>query len=88
MPETILLIFEGEKAEVKIYEKLYTNYFSIDSNTIIISSYNTNIYKLWKELYEDQYLDIVEVLREKNEQNRIKLNGIYRDEIAQVYLFF
>jgi hypothetical protein len=88
MPETILMIFEGEKAEVKIYEKLYTNYFSTDSNTIIISSYNTNIYKLWKELYKDEYLDIVEVIREKNEQNRIKLNGIDRDQIAQVYLFF
>lgn len=88
MAETILFIFEGERTEVKFFEKLYRNYFSEDTNINIYSTYNTNIYHLWDELSTDDDLDIVELVREKSQQNKANLEGIRRNQIAQVYLFF
>jgi len=37
---------------------------------------------------EDQYLDIIELLRERSAENKLNLSRINRDDISQIYLFF
>ncbi len=86
--ENILFIFEGQKTEVRIHKLLCEAYFSDHPSRRVITAYNTNIYHLWLELSQDRDLDIVELVREKNPKNANALNGISRDEISQVYLFF
>jgi hypothetical protein len=86
--ETILLVFEGEKTEVRIFNKIKKLYFSDEKNTLVHASYNAEIYQLFKAVNEDPFLDIVELLRQRSEKNAESLSGIKRVNVSQVYLFF
>lgn len=88
MANTILLVFEGERTEVRIFNKIKQLFFQNEENTIIHASYNAEIYQLYKMIEDDLYLDIVELLRERSDKNKLNLSGINRDDISQIYLFF
>jgi hypothetical protein len=39
-------------------------------------------------LKDDEFLDVVELLRERSQANRESLDGVSREDISEVYLFF
>ena len=47
-----------------------------------------SIYELWKEISEDNDLDLFELLKERSEENLEKLSDIERDDVSQIFLFF
>jgi len=89
--EYILFIFEGKKTEPLIFENL-KQYFleKKESNIIqdIIISYDTVIYKLYKQFFIDDILDedldLVTILKPKNKNDNI----VIRDSVSEIYLFF
>jgi hypothetical protein len=85
MAEIILLVFEGERTEPQISKSLEKHYFSKTQQTIIRATFKADIYQLFKQIKDDSYLDLVELLREKNDK---ALDGISRTDVAQVFLFF
>ncbi|WP_339124916.1 hypothetical protein LDJ94_04165 [Fusobacterium nucleatum] len=93
--EYIAIISEGEKTEKQIINNLQRN-FPAFSNKIIFLSYKTNIYKLFKEIEEDEDIDIISLLKERqikaNEVRKdvqeIDVSNINSDDISQIYLFF
>ncbi|ARU57911.1 hypothetical protein OLMES_3891 [Oleiphilus messinensis] len=64
--------------------------YFFSENSIIKTSYGNNLYHLYKELSQDNDLDIVELVRESTTvPGNARLLGDYsRDDISQVYLFF
>ena len=88
MSNKILFIFEGEKTEPQILNKMKEFYFPEKSYSIIYASYNGEIYQLYKKLEEDEFLDVIEIIRERSKENKEKLADLSRDDIAQVFLFF
>lgn len=88
MASTILCIFEGAKREPHYFSSLQNHFFSEEA--VVQCCYGNDIYHLLSELEQDDDLDIVELIRESTTQplNRIQLEGIERDSIAQVFLFF
>ncbi|HPT11393.1 MAG TPA: hypothetical protein PLP69_02105 [Bacteroidales bacterium] len=85
MSNRILFVFEGEKTEKQITENL-TKYF-IKENIIIQCAYCTDIYKLHKELSDDDDLDVFVLLKEKP-QNVSILSEYNRTDFSEIYLFF
>ena len=85
MSNTILFVFEGKNPEGHIFHALKKEFFNSKQDDFIIVTYNTDIYQLWSEVADDEFLDIIEILRKKNVE---ALAGISRDDIDQVYLFF
>ncbi len=85
MSNVILFVFEGEKTEAQIFESLKSHFLKENKNTILCASYNTVIYKLYKKLKENRFIDLVEELRPNNLS---KLSNILRDDISEIYLFF
>ncbi len=81
-------MFEGEKTEKRIFDNIKRNFFTDSSNTILHASFCSDIYQLWKELADDEYLDLLELLRERSDKNRENLKDISRDDISETYLFF
>jgi hypothetical protein len=88
MANTILLVFEGEKTEVRIFNKIRNLYFQNEKNTVIHASYNAEMYQLFRAVNEDPFLDIVELLRKRNKKNAENLSKIKRVNVSQIYLFF
>lgn len=88
MASTILCVFEGAKREPNYFTSLEKHFF--ESKEILKCSYGNNLYHLFKELSEDDDLDVVELIRESEvvPKNRELLEGFDRDDIAQVFLFF
>ena len=44
---------------------------------------------LWKQLKADDFdIDVIEVLRESNDEIKKQLTGLSRDDFSEVYLFF
>lgn len=87
MEDRILIVFEGVKTEPNYFKALAKIYFPNFSDHVICA-FENNIYDLWNEIKKDPDLDIVEVIRERNNDNRKALKGIRRSEISQTYLFF
>ena len=84
----ILCIFEGESREHKYFRTIQSHYF--DENSILFCSYGNDIYELYKEISEDNDLDIVELLRESKNvpANKDILESYSSDDFNQVFLFF
>ncbi len=88
----ILCITEGGRRkkginEVSLIEKYLAPQYLSDDNIEIVS-YGTNIYELFRELDNDDFLDTYSVLQgivKDKENNPLKYE---RDEIAEIYLFF
>jgi len=81
----ILFIFEGERAEKQITNNL-TQYF-INENTIVQCAYCNNIYKLYKDIFEDEDLDTFLLLKEIP-VNKDILSSFNRNDFAEIYMFF
>lgn len=88
MASTILCIFEGAKREPHYFASLQRHFFSEEA--VVQCSYGNDLYHLLSELEQDDDLDIVELIRDSTTQprNRALLEGMERDSIAQVFLFF
>jgi len=84
MIEHILFVFEGAKTEKIIVDSLLRYYLSDGERRIIKSSFNTDIYTLYKEIREDEDLDIFSLIKERNEE----LKNYNRESFSQVFLFF
>ena len=87
MANVILCIFEGARTERKIFENLEKTFFDSGSSICTVF-YGTDIYQLWKEIEADEFLDITEVLRERNLDNEQALTDRSRDDFSEVHLFF
>ena len=93
--EYIAIISEGEKTEKQIINNLENN-FTTFSDKIIFLSYKANIYNLFREIEEDEDIDIISLLKEKqikankirNDVENIDVSNINSDDISQIYLFF
>lgn len=83
----ILLLVEGAKTDVKLMKHLLDVY-GISQNHEIVS-YNTNIYTLCKEMFEDNSpdaMDILQILKEK-ESDSVK-KQIFDIVYSDVLLIF
>lgn len=78
----ILFVFEGEKTEPAIYDKIKEYFFS--ENTIITCVFGTVIYALYKDLKNDDDLEVFMLLKERIED----LKNYKNDDFSEIYLFF
>ena len=85
MYNNILFIFEGPRTEKTITENLTKFFFN--ENTVITCAYCTTIYKMYTEIYEDDFLDTFNLLKEID-VNKEVLKDFKRSDFAQIYLFF
>lgn len=82
-------IVEGEAREPQIIDNISKIFFAHGNYTVITLPAGENIYMLWKQLKEDDFdTDVIEVLREKNDQIKKHLSGLSRDDFSEIYLFF
>ena len=82
-------IVEGEAREPQIIDNIPKVFFSHGNFKIITLPAGENIYMLWKKLKADDFdTDIIEVLRESNDDISKQLDGLSRDDFSEVYLFF
>ena len=82
-------IVEGEVREPQIIDNISKVFFSHSNFKIMTLPAEENIYMLWKKLKADDFdTDIIEVLRESNDDIREQLAGLSRDDFSEVYLFF
>lgn len=89
--EKIAFVLEGESREVQIANNIEKIFFGSKNNNIevINLSAGMNIYMLWEIMQADDFdTDIIEVIREKDEAARKRLDGIDREQFSEVYLFF
>lgn len=88
MANTILFVFEGERTERFLLQSFQQYYFTEGNRSLITATYNTTIYSLYRELQNDKFLDLVELLRERSPENSVALEDIGREDISETYLFF
>ena len=70
-------IVEGEAREPLIIDNISKVFFQHGNFKIITLPAGENIYMLWKKLKEDDFdTDIIEVLRENNEEIKEQLMGL------------
>ncbi len=84
-----LIIVEGEDREKDLFESLENFFFKKDKLKYINLPAKQNIYMLWNILKQDEFqTDMVEILRENVDGAGELLNGISRDDIDEIFLFF
>lgn len=81
--DNILFIVEGEKEEPLIIKTLISKFLGKRINAII--SYNSNIHQLYEELYNDDDIDIIRLLKSQGKLDGLKIRP---DQISEKYLFF
>ena len=85
MSNKILFVFEGEKTEKQIVKNLSKHL--IDGSTIVCCAFCTDIYKLHKEISDDEDLDTFILLKGKRQNARL-LSAYKREDFAEIYMFF
>ena len=85
MSTKILFVFEGAKTEKNIVKNL--SKFFANENTIISCAYCTTIYKMYKEISNDNDLDTFNLLK-SIEFNKETLKEYKRSDFAEIYMFF
>ena len=88
MSEKILFVLEGENTEKQILDNIKKRFFTNKKEVIFYVTYNAEIYQLWEEMKDDDFLDLLDVLKERSEENRTSLKELKKDDISQIYLFF
>lgn len=86
--DIVLFVFEGAKTEPQLLDNLKKHYFAGCQNTVIKATFDTHIYTLWDIVKKDRFLDLLEIIRERNNENRKVLEGISREDVSQIFLFF
>lgn len=87
----IATIIEGSDFEKRIIKSIRTNFFSGKDKTsyiIIPVPSRGTIYQLWNELKKDEYLDVIELMKDYNEKAQKILEDYDRNSFSEVYLFF
>lgn len=83
----ILVIVEGEKTDVKLMRKLFDIYGISENHQIV--SYNTNIYRLYQEMFKDgdpESIDLLQLLKEKESDEQRK--QIFDERYSDILLIF
>lgn len=88
--ENIAIIVEGDARELVIVNNLNSVFFNNNQQIKVIQfPAGQNIYILWKQLKEDDFdTDIIEIVREYDDNAKEILEGLSRDDFSEVYLFF
>lgn len=86
MSNNILFVFEGERTEEIIVKSLQKHLFK--DNYIIKCAFGADIYGLYREINDDDDLDIFNLIKEKNAKNKKILDAYTRKDFAEIYLFF
>jgi len=95
--ENILLaIFEGEKTEAQIFDSLKAHFPLENKHRVIMAAYGTEIYQLWQEIKQDEFVDTFQLIKERlakvsggiNKKTAEELRGISRNQVSEIYLFF
>ncbi|MDR2870705.1 MAG: hypothetical protein LBV04_09665 [Deferribacteraceae bacterium] len=79
----IAIIGEGEKTEKRIIDNLQKNFPF--RNNIEFVSFKADIYQLWQQLKNDPDLDLIVLLREKNQK---ALRNLTSKDFSEIFLFF
>ena len=83
-------IVEGLDRDYRFINAMVTTFFKgkYDAVTICLPA-DQNIYMLYKKLQADDFeTDLIELLRENNETAKEELDGIERQNIDEIYMFF
>lgn len=83
-------IVEGLDRDYRFIKAMVTTFFKgkYDAVTICLPA-DQNIYMLYKKLQADDFeTDLIELLRENNETAKKELEGIERQSIDEIYMFF
>ena len=86
----IAFVYEGEKTEKALIQKMIQVYFSDISNpTIITLSASGNIYMLWNKLKEYSFeAEVIDIIKEMSQSAKETLKGLTARDFSEVYLFF
>ncbi|MBS9767061.1 MAG: hypothetical protein KGV44_05930 [Flavobacteriaceae bacterium] len=80
----ILFVFEGQRTEDTVINSLQKEIFT---DHFITCAFTTTMYKLYKDISEDEDLDLFSLLKEM-EVNKNALKNYKREDFAEIYLFF
>lgn len=88
----IAVIVEGESYEGKVINSVRKTFFLEHdwkaSYTVIALPAAQNIYMLWNRVKDDEFVDLIEIVRDSSEDAKNKLKGLSRDDFSELYLFF
>ena len=85
--ELHLFVFEGARAESMYVDKLEQHF--LGKRISVKCVYDAEIYQLYKQLKAEEFaFDMVDLLKERNEDNAAILRDYNRDSFASIYLFF
>lgn len=83
----ILVIVEGEKTDVKLMQKLFDIYGIGENHQLV--SYNTNIYTLYREMFEKsdpETVDLLQLLKEREpDEEKKKIFNEYYSDILLIF---
>ena len=89
MGKRIAIICEGEKREVQYFSSLRKLFFQEYEYTFLALSAKENLYMLWNQLKADDFeTDVIELLRDLDDECKTQLEGVRRDSFQEIYLFF
>lgn len=85
-----LYIVEGESRDLRFATEMERRFMGQhDEIRVVCLPAEQNIYMLYEQLASDDFeTDVVEVLRESVPDAAKRLEGVSRDSVAQIYLFF
>ncbi len=84
--DNVLLILEGKSTEPNAIRSIIKAY-KLDFNKVEVI-FESDVYQLYSIFHQDEDLDVVEVLRERSEENKKTLLPFDRDDFSQIYIFF
>ncbi|WP_143143916.1 hypothetical protein [Polynucleobacter sp. MWH-Adler-W8] len=87
MAKSVLFVYEGEKTETQVHEVFERHYFSSKQTSIKVA-FGAEIYQLWKRMASEEYLDVLEVLKERALINHDEIAPLKRGDVSEIYLFF
>ena len=86
MATNLLFVFEGRSSEELITNSLFK--YLLTENQIVKCVFDAEIYQLYRKIDGDEYLDIFNFIKNKNENNKSLLKNYDRDDFAEIYMFF
>lgn len=84
MPNNILLVFEGSRREVMIFNKVRELFFKNSTATFFYSYFDAEVFQLCQKIIDDEFLDLIEILRERAPND----SELLTREFSEIYLFF